>query len=136
MPTLPKDINIASRWIIECFASLNKKLDYSMESLKQIDTFFNEQVVDGKPKPHSILENGLGKIIFALGAYVGETLIKNSSGSNWVTNDNDAQGEINISVKFKSGAIVWPAQRIMKRLKNGQEDSIFSYASVLLRDEA
>jgi hypothetical protein len=45
--------------------------------------------------------------------------------------DNDPQGEINIAIRLRDGTILWPVQRVMKRFKNGVEDSIWVYGVVL-----
>lgn len=47
----------------------------------------------------------------------------------WITDDNDPNGEINISVKLANGTILWPVQKAMERFKNCSEDSIYFYGS-------
>jgi hypothetical protein len=135
MATLLQDIRKGSKWIIECFAAENMKLDYTIDSFKHIDRFFDEQSKDGEPVPGGVLSSGTGAILFSLGAYVGETIIKNTKGSTWVTNDKDPRGEINIAVKRADGTLMWPVQRVMKRLKNGAEDDIWSYGMVSVKDD-
>ena len=48
-------------------------------------------------------------------------------GSVWVTNDDDPLGEINVELRFPGGMTVWPIQRVMKRVENGAEDSVYVY---------
>ena len=64
--------------------------------------------------------------MFSLGAYVGETLI-NNYGGKWSYDENDPTDEFKVQVILSDGAIIWPMQRVMKRLKNGKEDSIYGY---------
>lgn len=52
----------------------------------------------------------------------------------WITDDNDPQGEVNVAIKLPNDMIIWPVQRTMNRFKNGFEDSIYPYARVLLKD--
>ena len=78
------------------------------------------------------MEKNFGSKIFVIGAYVGETLIKNCSGSEWVTDDGDPQGEINMSVKLENGHMVWPGQKVFKRFKNGKEDGLYGYVCMVL----
>ena len=52
-------------------------------------------------------------------------------GGEWLTDDNDPQGEINVAVKLKDGSTIFPVQRAMKRYMNGKEDSIYDYGYVL-----
>jgi len=105
------------------------KADFSLESLKQVDRFFEEQVANGQPKPGGLLSQQLGARLFAIGAYVGE-VIRRRNGGEWQGNDNDPQAEVNIAVRLKTGVILWPVQRVMKRFKNGAEDGIWVYGAV------
>jgi len=106
------------------------RADFTLESLKQVDRFFEEQVTNGKPKPGGLLSQQLGARLFALGAYVGE-VIRRQNGGEWQGDDNDSRAEINIAVRLKDGTVFWPVQRIMKRFKNGAEDSIWPYGAAL-----
>jgi len=104
------------------------KADFSLESLKQVDRFFEEQVTSGQPKPGGLLSQQLGARLFAIGAYVGE-VIRRQNGGEWQGDDNDPQAEINVAVRLKTGVILWPVQRVMKRFKNGSEDGIWIYGA-------
>jgi hypothetical protein len=103
--------------------------DFSRESLKEVDEFFDDQVVNGKPKAGSLLSQELGARLFAIGAYVGE-VIRRHNGGEWQGDDNDPQAEINIALHLKTGATLWPVQRVMRRFKNGAEDGIWIYGVV------
>ena len=126
MATLLEDIKIADSWIIEAMESSGYSLNSTITSFKEIDRFFDDNTKKGKPKRKSVLAKFTGKIVFALGSYIGETIIKQYGGI-WQTDDKDPQGEINISVKMMDDSIIWPVQRVLKRLQNGTEDSIFVY---------
>ena len=132
MATLLEDIRKGADWTVRAFAELGRNLDYSLESLKDIDLFFDGQTENGEVKPGGLLEKNFGYKIFAIASYVGETLIKNCPGSKWLTNDNDPQGEINIAVKLGNGHMVWPGQKVFKRFKNGKEDSLYGYVCMVL----
>jgi len=56
------------------------RADFTLESLKQVDRFFEEQVTNGKPKPGGLLSQQLGARLFALGAYVGEVIRRHDGG--------------------------------------------------------
>lgn len=126
--TLEQDIYIASEWIVKALKSSGYEADYSLNSMKEIDRFFDEQNT-----PTGILSKNTGQILFSLGSYVGQTAIK-LYGGEWITDDNDPKGEVNISVKLKNGAVIWPVIRCMKRYNNGSEDSIYAYLFVLDKD--
>jgi len=126
--TLEQDIPIASDWIVRALSSSGYKADYSLDSMREIDRFFDEQ-----NSPGGILSKNRGQILFGLGAYVGQTAIK-LYGGKWITDDHDPEGEINISVELADGTTIWPVIRCMKRYTNGREDSIYAYLFVLQKE--
>ena len=93
--------------------------------MREIDRFFDEQ-----SSSDGIISQNRGQILFALGAYVGQTAIK-LYGGDWITDDSDPQGEINVSVQLCGGIVIWPVIRCMKRYQNGTEDSIYAYMIAL-----
>jgi len=107
------------------------KADFSLESLKQVDRFFDEQAANGKPKPGGLLSQQLGARLFAIGAYIGE-VIRRQNGGEWQGEDSDPQAEIYVAVRLQTGVILWPVQRVMKRYKNGAEDGIWIYGATAL----
>ena len=130
MSTLAEDIPKAAEWVVRALNTSGYKADYSLESIREIDRFFDEQ-----SGPDGILQkNGTGKILFSLGSYVGQTII-NLHGGKWITDDNDPEGEINIAVETADGMVLWPVIRCMKRYRNGPEDGIYAYVHVLDRKE-
>ena len=123
--TLKQDIRLASEWVAGALNSSGYKADYSLESMKEIDRFFDEQSAET-----GLISQNRGSILFSLGAYVGETAI-GLYGGEWVTDDDDPQGEIKIAVQLENGIIMWPVIRCMKRYNHGQEESIYAYLLVL-----
>ena len=115
----------SAQWIIMAMVSSGYHVDFTLESMKEIDRFFDEQ-----NKPDGILSKNRGTILFSIGCYIGETIIRNFGGS-WIADDNDPQGEINIAVKTSDGTLLFPVQRCMKRYQNGMEDSIYAYVYAL-----
>ncbi|PIP56426.1 hypothetical protein COX05_03130 [candidate division WWE3 bacterium CG22_combo_CG10-13_8_21_14_all_39_12] len=136
MATLLEDIKTGSEWIVKGFEEFDITLDYSIESLREIDAFFDDQSTGGKPKENSLLGENLGGIIFSIGAYVGETFIKNNPGTQWVTDDKNPGNDMNSSIEFESGTLVWPMQKVIKRFENGPEDSIYFYGSQIISRES
>lgn len=124
-PTLLQDIYSSSEWVANALNVSGYKADYSLESMKEIDRFFDEQNT-----PTGILSKNRGQILFALGSYIGQTVIK-LYGGKWITDDNDPEGEMKIAVNLDNGSTIWPVMKSMKRYTNGQEDSIYDYVYVL-----
>lgn len=124
-PTLDEDIHTACEWVAMALNSSGYKADYTIESMKEIDRFIDEQSGE-----NGIISRGRGKILFSLDCYVGETVIR-LYGGKWHTDDNDPAGEINASVELDNGTVIFPIQRVIKRYRNGSEDGIYAYVYVL-----
>ena len=124
--TLEDDIHSACTWIVTALNTSGYKADYTLESMNEIDRFFDEQSGAGG----IITPERRGQIFFAIASYVGETVIK-LYGGKWITDDKDPMGEVNMAVKLDNGIMLFPAQRVVKRCRNGNEDSIYAYVYVL-----
>lgn len=128
-PTLGEDIHTACEWVVMALNSSGYKADYTLESMKEIDRFIDEQSGE-----NGIISRGRGKILFSLGCYVGETVIR-LCGGKWHTDDNDPQGEINASVELDNNTVIFPMQRVIKRYQNGSEDGIYAYVYAFSHDK-
>jgi hypothetical protein len=132
METLLEGIKSGSDWIVKAFDSDNYTLDYTIDSIIEVDRFFTANMNNNKPKKSGRLYGkGFGPKLFSIGSYIGETIIKNVHGAEWITDDNDPLGEVNVSIKLPDSGIIWPMQKVMKRFKNGREDAIYPYVHSL-----
>jgi hypothetical protein len=132
-PSIVRDAVDAAEWMAKSLSAWGYKADFSLDSLKDVDRFIDEEAPDGKPKPGGHLANQFGVHIFGLGAYVGETIRRQGDGQ-WEGNDRDTYPEVTLAVRLKSGAVLWPTQRVLKRLENGRENGLYPYGVVILRD--
>lgn len=126
MSSLVEDAQQAADWIAVALSSSGYKADFSVDSLKDIDRFFDEHSRAGQATPGGLLAEQFGQRMFALGSYVGE-VIRRQHGGEWRGDDQDEQGEINIELVLPGGGVIWPVQRVLKRFQNGPEDGIFAY---------
>src|SRR5258705_4350718 len=95
-PKIVQDAVALADQISQAFSQSGYNADFSLESLKEVDRFFDEQVTNGRAKPGGLLSQQLGARLFALGAYVGE-VIRRHDGGQWQVDDNHRQAEIHIS---------------------------------------
>lgn len=132
MATLKEDIKTQSEWIVKAFKADGFNLDGSIDSIIEVDRFFTQNMTDGKPiKGGRLSQNGFGLILFSIGSYVGETIIKNVNGAEWVTDDDDPDAELNVFIKLPNDGQIWPIQKVMKRFENGNEDAIYPYVHMV-----
>ena len=76
MSAIREDIKKQSDYIVKTFDTEGLKLDYTVKSFAQIDTFFELNSKNGKPVPGSKLSQNLEATIFSIGSYIGETVLK------------------------------------------------------------
>ena len=125
------DLKLAADNIAKEFSDLGYRADYSVESLQDVDRFFEQNVHASKPSPGAqITEATIGKWVFGSGAYLGEVLVRLYGGS-WRVDDSDPKAAISAEVVFPSGARVWPIQRVAKRYRQGSECDIYHFALAL-----
>jgi hypothetical protein len=126
---LVDDISFAAQWISTALTSSGYDADFSPESISEIERFFEEHAKDGEPVADGLLAQDLGQRLFGLGSYCGEVL-RRELGGEWITDDDDPEGEVNVALKLSSGVICWPIQRVMKRLR-GREDNLVRWAHAI-----
>ena len=135
MATLREDIKTQSDWIVKAFGADGFKLDYTIDSIIEVDRFFTVNMKNGQPKKGGRLYGkGFGPKLFSIGSYVGETIIKNVKGADWVTDDNDPQAELNVFLQLPNDGQIWPIQKVMKRFQNGSEDAIYPYVHMVTKE--
>jgi hypothetical protein len=132
-PSIVRDAVEAADWMAQSLAGWGYKADFSLDSLKEVDRFIDDEAPSGKPKPGSHLAQQFGANMFGLGAYLGETIRRLGEGQ-WEGNDRDAWPEVTLAVRLKSGAMVWPTQRMIKRFENGTENGLYPYGVVILSE--
>lgn len=120
---------------------INKKqLDYSLDSLKVLDEYLEIIRKDKK-----ILEKDLMIIILRVGAYLGETIKRNSSvemhwqdyNSVLKINTNLSTFENNLLVSAilvgPDKELIFPLAKVHKYIENGKEDSLEFFAKSLCK---
>ncbi len=132
--SLAVDVPVASDWLVDFFKNNNEVLDYSPKSIEKIDEFIEQNIVDGQAKPGGLIKGRLGYIIFAMCAYVGEVIRRNCPDSSWRFDDKDPAGELNMEIVKSDGSIMWPAQKVIKRIQNGEEDNLYHYVLFAIKN--
>lgn len=124
------DVAASASWIATALTSSGYRADFSPDSLREIDRFFDEQPRKGKAVKRGLLSEGLGPRLFGIGSYVGE-VIRRDVGGTWKGHDDDPYAEVNVSLVLDDGTVIWPMRRVMKRFRNGREDGVYAYGVAL-----
>jgi hypothetical protein len=109
------------------------ELDYSPESLKQVDRIL------GKFHADKLTANQIGSTIFSFGCYVGEILVRQNSGK-WKMPKQSllakfGLGESNMMVIELPNGNVWnPIGKAFKLLENGEADSVSYFYAVAVKN--
>jgi hypothetical protein len=96
-PKIVTDALDAAEWMAKALSSSGYKADFTLDSLKEVDRFVDDQAPGGNPKLGGLLSDHLGARISALGAYVGEVIRRQGEGQ-WRGDDNEPKGEINLAI--------------------------------------
>ncbi|MBB6426892.1 hypothetical protein [Sphingopyxis sp. JAI128] len=131
-PRIVAEAVSAGKDIADRLRDVGFRTDFTLCSLYEIDRLFDRDAPAGVARPGGLFSENVGFSLFALGGYVGLTLLR-ELGGEWVGDDRDPEGEINISLKLSDGSIVWPVQRIMMRFRDGAEYGVGDYGAVLGR---
>jgi len=119
-----------------------KKLDFSLESLRHVDVYL--EVLHAKPPQD---EDATVRVVLRCGAYVGEVIRKSSPNKmHWVAFKEAAKFSAfakGLGYSVATAGILWrdpenmcfPLAKICKFLENGSEDSVYSFAQVILEDQ-
>ena len=108
-------------------------LDYSLESLRELDTIlqrFHDDLPKGLSKAfkRGPSEEQVAQHAKTWGGYLGE-VIRRRWGGTWVLpEEGPFAGAICLEV---GDTLISPPSRTAKRMMNGPEDSVYDYASVL-----
>ncbi|MFF3941505.1 hypothetical protein [Streptomyces phaeofaciens] len=116
----------AAGWIARALESSGYRADFTPGSLWDIERFMTEHSAHGTAVAGGLLAVDPGSRLFALGAYLGET-VRRGLGGTWEAG-GDPDGRTDVVLRLPDGAVVWPVQRVIKRFRNGSEDSITGYA--------
>ena len=119
-------IEMMKKWITAALSSSNYQADFSMESLKDIDRFFDEQnTKDGILSQNEQSRKG---ILFALGIYVGETIIANYGG-RWIAEEYEDPNAIKLQTE--DGENWFPVIRVLARYQYGSANSLYAYGKMV-----
>lgn len=121
------DIDRAADWAAKQLNDREYSADFSLESLHEVDRFFNEQADSDTPGYGEFFGENLSFRTFALGAYVGEVLRRAVDGE-WLCDTHDPFVDVNAALKLKDDNECLPMKQVLLRLNNGPADSFAGFA--------
>lgn len=104
----------------------NVELDYSIESLRELDQIIEQLRADGTTSEQ------IGETLYAFGCYVGEVLVRNASG-RWVESSHmPLAGPGGFPLVQYGEKSVWnPIGKVFKRLEEGPEHDLPYFFQVI-----
>lgn len=121
------DVRTSAAWIARVLNSSGYRADFTPTSLRDVERFMAEHSDHGIAVAGGLLATDLKARLFALGAYLGET-VRRSAGGAWETDAEDPHSEVDLTLRLPDDSVIWPVQRVIKRFRHGHEDSIVGYA--------
>lgn len=129
MGTIAEDLHDAAVSMADVATQAGYSFDFTPASLWEVERFLDDNATAGEPTPGGLLSKDLGSRVFALGAYVGE-VIRDTAGGEWVT-DDALDADLTVTLKTPDGVLLWPNQRVMKRIMVGASENVIDYAAAV-----
>ncbi|OXB15973.1 hypothetical protein [Flavobacterium reichenbachii] len=134
MPEIKEHIKTQSELIVKMFKEDGFNVDETISSIIEIDRFLDENTENGEPKKDGRLHGvDFKTILFSIGSYLGEIIIKNVNGAQWITNDQELQ-DGDLLLKLPNGIEIKPVQKVIKRFQNGKSEAVYPYVYNLVKD--
>lgn len=121
--SLIEDLEKAALWAAENLTASGYLADYSLDSLKDLDRFFETERT-GLLAEHE----DRGVVLFTLGAYLGQVALKVHGGS-WQTDDQDPQAELHAKVLLETGQAFQPVMACISRYQYPRSQSLYAFVS-------
>lgn len=129
-----QELQKAIEFVRQTFADKKIDLDYTPGSVKHLDTLFDNEFKDGKlKKPDSSFAKFQGLILTGVSGYLAYVIIKNSGNTQLNTDADDEKWFMNFKVASAAGQSVQPGLRVVKRMLQGEEMSLYVYAVTSIR---
>ncbi|MDF1696697.1 MAG: hypothetical protein P1U56_12725 [Saprospiraceae bacterium] len=114
------------------FDKLGIDLDYSVQSLENVESYISKTIMSSKPKTKSYFNEDTETKAVELGAYLGEVIRRNSKAVRW--KNADVESPLEVALESADGSVFFVINKAYKRIKNGEEDNIFYFARVILKE--
>ncbi|MCI4667532.1 MAG: hypothetical protein MRZ79_05170 [Bacteroidia bacterium] len=118
---------------ISICSQIGLNADFSLQSIADMDSLIDEIFVDGKLDSPMVASEHENMILLGFGSYLGEMIIRSTGSGAWAEDDTFGEGLAFSCVDLPAGLRIWPFQKVLKRINNGPEDSLRSYAITIIR---
>ena len=133
MGTIYEDIALAADQISTELTAHGYRLDFSLASLAEVDRFLDEHSNPDTHATDTLLSDRLGPWMFALGSYSGEVLRRAIGGQwRWGGADDDKAASTDTELVLVDGSLVFPLQRVWKRLMHGDDDAMAAWGAEMV----
>lgn len=122
------DIDRAAEWAAKQMVDKEFNADFSLESLHEVDRFFNEVADPNAAGYGEFFGQNLSFRTFAIGAYVGEVL-RRVRDAEWLCDTHDPFVDVNAALDLGEDAEeCLPMKQVLLRLNDGPSNSFVGFA--------
>ena len=126
-------IHQSAEWLENAMKKEGVSLNYSLESLIELDQFIENQLLNDSPKPEGFLGQQLSSKVMAIGAYLGQVIIKHGLGARWHQGKKTNMGQFNAVIAGTNGWTFNPVIQVMRRIEQGPSENLYVYASQVIK---
>jgi hypothetical protein len=118
--------------LIKEFKKENIYLDYTLNSLNEIETYLSKTISGSRIKNNTIFKKDTDSKALALGVYLGEVIRRNGLGIRWNTENIETPSDIRQETPDGSTALT--INKAYKRIYNGDSENIHHFALIMSND--
>lgn len=123
------EVRVAAGWACAALASSGYRVDFTLDSLGEVDRFLANQMQRGRLRRGSVLGRDPDGRMFAVGAYVGE-VIRRTVGGTWVADageGDDSDG--GVCLVLDDGHRLRPQRHVRQLVEDGGRPGVAAYGA-------
>ena len=111
-----QELKSATNFVLQLFADQGVILDYSPESIHQLDALFEREFINGIfINGASVFAQYQGLIMTGITGYIAQVILQHTEHARLCFEEEDENWFINFAIESASGKKLMPGHRILKR---------------------
>ena len=123
-----------SLYVLSEMSELDGMMDYSVQSVRLIDDMIEKYFAEKDPMSSVILGERTQMMVIAFGAYIGEVIIRNTNGTEWIYQADENFSILNTELRSTNGFQMWPLGKVARRIRDGVGDELYVYVDFAVNE--
>lgn len=128
------ELQSATDFVRQLFAEQEVNLDYSPESIQQLDTLLEREFINGIfINGASVFAQYQGLIMMGITGYIAQVILQHTDNARLCFEEDDENWFINFAIESENGKKLMPGHRVLTRAYNGGDDLLYFYVTNAIR---